>query len=59
MGIFKAAHEYDSLESFMADRYDLKFNKGKNGIDKIDLGNWLAELNIEFKKTATRDCIRR
>lgn len=55
MGIFKAAHEYDSLESFMADRYDLKFNKGKNGIDKIDLGNWLAELNIEFKKTATRD----
>lgn len=55
MGIFKAAHEYDSLESFMADRYDLKFNKGKNGIDKIDLGNWLAELNIEFKKSATRD----
>lgn len=55
MGIFKAAHEYDSLESFMADRYDLKFNKGKIGISKIDLEEWLTELNVSFKKSATRD----
>ncbi len=55
MGIWKAAHEYDSLESFMADRYDLKFRQGKDGISKIDLDEWLTELNISFNKSATRD----
>lgn len=55
MGVFKAAHEYDSLESFMNDRYDLYFNKSHVGISKADLTEWLVELNVSYKKSATRD----
>lgn len=55
MGVFKAAHEYDSLKSFMNDRYDLYFNKSHVGISKADLTEWLVELNVSYKKSATRD----
>lgn len=55
MGSWKAAHEYDSFESFMADRYDLYFNKSHVGISKADLMDWLVELDVKFKKSSTRD----
>lgn len=54
MGVLKPAHEYDSLESFMNDRYDLYFNKNHVGISKADLTEWLDELNVSYKKSSLR-----
>ncbi len=55
MGIFKPAYVYDSLKSYMADRYDVYSNKYHRGISKSDLMDWLVELEVRFKKSASRD----
>ena len=55
MGIFKPAYVYDSLKSYMADRYDVYSNKYHRGISKSDLMDWLVELEVKFKKSASRD----
>ena len=55
MGVFKAAHQYDSLIDFMKDRYDSKFNRGKGGVTAIELKEFLMELNIPFNKSADRN----
>ena len=55
MGVFKAAHQYESLIDFMKDRYKSKFNQGKGGITAFELKEFLTELNIQFNKSASRD----